>query len=479
MKNTITEMKFWMIGVIIQSVFLQAAFSQEVKNEKSLLQLQQEFINLRFGMYIHIGIGTFLDEDWADPSASPELFNPVKLDCNQWAAAARSAGMQFGFLTAKHASGFCIWDTKTTSYNVMKSPLKRDVVKEYATAFRKNGLKVCLYYSILDMNHNIRKGWVKPGHTQFIKDQLTELLTNYGEVTALIFDSWDAPWSRLNYEEINFEEIYYHVKKLQPQCLICEYNAAKYPAQGLFYTDIKNYEQNAGQNIRKETNLLPAVSAFPINKTWFWKKSSPTEKLKNADTIISNNLIPLNAAHCNLVLNVSPNRDGLIDDNAILALKEIGKKWHPSADIPKLPKESVPVVASNLAKFQKANSSWSNDYRISDLGNDDNFNTAWASNSAVKQPWYEVIFDEATTINMVVIIEPCNSNWYGSKARISDYSLKYLDGDKWQKIKIAPVNNMIHEHRFEDIKTTRIRIEINKSDGDPAIAEFCAYKEKR
>lgn len=78
---------------------------------KSLHQLQQDFIDLRFGMFIHFNMPTYANEDWPDPNASPSLFNPVKLDCNQWADAAKSAGMTYGCLTTKHHSGFCIWNT--------------------------------------------------------------------------------------------------------------------------------------------------------------------------------------------------------------------------------------------------------------------------------------------------------------------------------------------------------------------------------
>src|ERR1700677_4228276 len=92
---------------------------------ESLHALQQQFVDLRFGMFIHFNIPTFMDQDWADPDASPAIFNPGKLDCNQWARAAKSAHMSYGCLTTKHHSGFCIWDTKTTDYNVMNSPLKR------------------------------------------------------------------------------------------------------------------------------------------------------------------------------------------------------------------------------------------------------------------------------------------------------------------------------------------------------------------
>ena len=147
------------------------------KKGKPLPELQQQFIDLRFGMFIHYNIPTYVNQDWPDPDTSPSVFNPTKLDCNQWAKAAKSAGMTYGCLTTKHHSGFCIWDTKTTDYNVMNSPLKKDVVKEYAESFRANGLKVMLYYSILDTHHKLRPGFIEKKHIEMIKAQLTELLT--------------------------------------------------------------------------------------------------------------------------------------------------------------------------------------------------------------------------------------------------------------------------------------------------------------
>lgn len=110
--------------------------------------------------------------------------------------------MTYGCLTTKHHSGFCIWDTKTTDYSVMSSPFKRDVVKEYADAFRAEGMKVMLYYSILDTHARLRPKCITPQHIEMIKEQLRELLTNYGEITALIIDGWDAPWSRISYDDV-------------------------------------------------------------------------------------------------------------------------------------------------------------------------------------------------------------------------------------------------------------------------------------
>lgn len=93
------------------------------------------------------------------------------------------------------------------------SAFGRDVVKEFADAFRKEGLEVMLYYSILDMHHGIRPGCISREHVEFIKDQLTELLTGYGKISALIIDGWDAPWSRISYEKVPFAEIYRLVKR--------------------------------------------------------------------------------------------------------------------------------------------------------------------------------------------------------------------------------------------------------------------------
>src|SRR5579863_9703710 len=136
-----------MINVIMKNHFkyLFAALTlltiTAAAQQKPLQQLQQQFVDLRFGMFIHFNIPTFMNQDWADPDASPALFHPGRLDCTQWAQAAKSAHMSYGCLTTKHHSGFCIWNTKTTDYNVMNSPLKRDVVREFAEAFRAQGLK--------------------------------------------------------------------------------------------------------------------------------------------------------------------------------------------------------------------------------------------------------------------------------------------------------------------------------------------------
>src|SRR6201986_2448296 len=342
---------FIVLGLYILPVSAQ-------KNPLPLSTLQQQFVDLRFGMFIHFNIPTYMNQDWPDPEASPAIFNPTKLNCDQWAKAAKSANMSYGCLTTKHHSGFCIWDTKTTDYNVMNSPLKRDVVREYTDAFRAQGLKTCLYYSILDTHHKLRPGFITKQHIDMIKAQLTELLTNYGEITALIIDGWDAPWSRISYDDVPFEDIYTLIKSLQPQCLVMDLNSAKYPPEALFYTDIKSYEQGAGQHIAKEGNRLPALSCLPLNSAWFWKTDFPTSPVKDPKMLVNEDIIPYNKIYDNFILNVAPNRDGLIDDNAVAALTEIGRLWKNDAPAVVLPPTEAPIISSNLAKRQPAKSSW-------------------------------------------------------------------------------------------------------------------------
>jgi len=459
---------FWIFVCCCISVGTKA---QSTASRVPLHDLQQQFVDLRFGMFIHFNIPTFMDQDWADPEASPALFDPKKLDCNQWAAAARSANMSYGCLTTKHHSGFCIWDTKTTDYNVMHSPLKKDVVREYVNAFRAKGLKTFLYYSILDTHHKIRPGFITRQQVEMIKAQLTELLSNYGEITALIIDGWDAPWSRISYDAVPFEEIYTLIKTLQPNCLVMDLNSAKYPAEALMYTDIKSYEQGAGQHISKENNRLPALSCLPINQNWFWKTTFPKDPVKDPKMLVNDDIVPFNNAWCNFILNVAPNRDGLIDENALQALQAIGKQWKNEGPVAKLPEADAPIISSNIAKHQPANSSWSDDMNIMDFANDDDFTTAWTSNTTVKQPWWEVVLDRDKPFNAITITE--------AEPSITKYHAEYFQNGTWKPLFTGDNKSRVKIHRFDRVWGGKVRITIDQFNKAPRIAEVGVYDERR
>jgi alpha-L-fucosidase len=439
---------------------------------RSLRASQQRFVDRRFGMFVHFNMPTFADADWPDPEAPVEMFNPLRLDCGNWARAARVAGMTYGCLTTKHHSGFCIWDTATTPYNVMNSPLGRDVVKEYADAFRAEGLGVALYYSILDTHHDLRPGHIAPRHTQMIKDQLRELLTGYGEIQAIIIDGWDAPWSRISYDEIPFEDIYRFIKSIQPDCLVMELNSAKYPAEALFYTDIKSYEQGAGQHISKERNRLPALSCLPLQSSWFWKSDFPTTPVKSPRRMVEENLEPMGEAWCTFLLNVAPNRDGLMDDNAVEALKEIGRQWKHSGPMASLPETETPIIASNIAKGRPTHGSWSNDMSIMDFAVDDDFRSAWWSNPRIETPWLSVELERERPFNTIVITET-------DRLRIADYKLEYRLHGEWRRIETGAKSGRVRIHRFDTVWGDAVRLTITKSSDAPSVAELGVYHERR
>lgn len=448
---------------------LMALFSLSAQS-KSLHQLQQEFVDLRFGMFIHFNIPTYSPEDWPDPDMPVSAFNPQRLDCHQWAVAAKSANMSYGCLTTKHHSGFCIWDTKTTEYNSMNSPVHRDVVREYVDAFREAGLKVMLYYSILDTHHDIRRGMIDTKrHTAYIKAQLKELLTGYGDITALIIDGWDAPWSRISYDEIPFQEIYEYVKSLQPNCLVMDLNAAKYPREALFYTDIKSYEQGAGQHIDTMQNQLPALACLPIQRTWFWKESMPTDKLRDVQWLVSENIIPYNKAHCNFILNVAPNRDGLMDANAVEALQSIGRLWKNDGPTAPIPSCQPPIIQHNIAKFRPTDYSWSWDYGIGDFANNDDFVEAWTSHPLVETPWWEVSLDRRRSFNLITLVEE-------QAGVIKAYRLEALQRGKWTTIFEGPADPCrVKQHRFAPMRAEKVRITVTEHEGTVKIAELGVY----
>jgi alpha-L-fucosidase len=297
---------------------------------RPMIELQQRFVDLRFGMFLHFNMATFQDREWGDPSSSPELFHPTALDTDQWAAAAKSANMTWACLTTRHHDGFCIWPTRTHAASVRQTSHQRDIVRAYVDSFRKAGLCVGLYYSILSLRDDIRHFNITAEKIQLVKDQLTELFSNYGEIDVLITDGWDAPWSRITYEEMPYREIYDHIKALQPNCLISDLNASQYPSGGLYYSDIKAFEQNAGQKVPQQSDL-PALSCVTITPEWFWKQRDVSSELKTTSMVVDEWLIPLNRRHCTLILNVPPTREGRLAPNVVSRLAEIGKAWKNSA----------------------------------------------------------------------------------------------------------------------------------------------------
>ena len=455
---------------LIVAFTLLAGSLKAPAQQKNLHALQQEFVDFRFGMFVHFGLPTFQEADWTDPQLSPEVFNPVRLDTDQWVAVAKSAGAKFICISVKHHAGFCLWDTATTDYSVMNSPLRRDVLKELVQSLRKEGMQIMYHFSILDTHHGIRPTLpLTPEKIAFIKEQLRELLTEYGPVNTLMFDGWDAPWGRISYQDIPFPEIYNYVKSLQPNCLVMDLNGAKYPQEALFYSDIRCYEQGAGQKISPETNSLPAMACYPLQRTWFWKEEFPSAPLKDVEAIVRENIIPYNQAYCTYILNAAPNRDGLIDDNAAAAMARIGQIWKNTGHMVDVPEAPAPITEVNLAIGRPCDSSWSDDMMLMDFANDDDFSSCWVSSPMVREPWWSVTLPEDTPVGMVVMTE--------KKADVvKEWQLELLQDGIWTPVQAdEQVIGRVHILRFPQRPADAVRLKFTRWDGELAIAEIGVY----
>jgi alpha-L-fucosidase len=459
----------------LTALILLAAFPLVMTAQtKSLHQLQQEFVDLRFGMFVHFGLPTFQNADWTDPHLDAGVFNPTRLDTHQWVSTAKSAGCTFICVSVKHHAGFCMWNTATTDYNVMNTPLGRDVLKELTTALREAGMQVMFHFSILDTHHGIRHTLpFTREKTDFIKAQLRELLTGYGPVNTIMFDGWDAPWGRISYTDVSFPEIYAFVKSLQPNCLVMDLNGAKYPKDALFYSDISCYEQGAGQRISADDNRLPAMACYPLQRTWFWKESFPTDELKDVDKIVQENIIPYNKAYCTYILNAAPNREGLIDPNAVDAMRHIGPIWKNTGHLVDVPEAPEPIIDINMAVGRKCDSSWSDDMNLMDFANDDQFNTCWVSSPEVQHPWWMVELDEASPIGMVVVTE-------GKNSRLEEFEVEIRQGGLWKTVDRQSVSSprRVHISRFTPVEGEAVRVRFIAKQGMLSIAEIGVYPQK-
>ncbi len=300
-----------------------------------LIELQKAFVNKRLGTFIHCNSAAtqFHNSpdiiDWefdVENGGAPRIYpfnekdwNPQHLDCNRWAEIAKSAGCTFAILTTKHHEGFALWDSKYSEHCVRNATNKTDVVAEFLKAFRAAGITAGLYFSVLDLTAECGRYAFTEAHREMVLGQITELLTNYGEIPYLIIDGWNAPWGGPSYETLPFEEVDALVKKLQPNCLLMNIGCT----EGISGTDIIFYENGAGQEVDDGFNG-PGALCQKLTRTWYNRDEHETEPVKSAEWAIDlmNKCFKMNIS---FIMNLSPDPDGVIHDNLAERFAEIGK----------------------------------------------------------------------------------------------------------------------------------------------------------
>jgi len=296
-----------------------------------LKEIQEDFLTWRFGMFLHFNIATYANYGWATGHEDPLQFKPDKLDCGQWADAAKAAGMQYAVLTTKHTEGYPLWDSKWTTHDITAFKNYKngngDIVAEFVKAFRSRGLKVGFYYCFPG---DFSKTKLTEGQADlhglppeaannyigFIEKQLTELLSHYGPIDLLWCDHCSNKCTKDQLLRIKA-----HIKSLQPRCVVvC--NGVSDPA----VADIRCHEIPWGTPLPSEGNALPAEVCDSIQKKgrWFWHPSIGPDQVFSAEEIVK--MLKLcNSRRANYLLNVPPNRDGLIPELYVQRLQEVGQ----------------------------------------------------------------------------------------------------------------------------------------------------------
>ena len=181
---------------------------------------QLEWQQMELTAFLHFGINTFTGREWGDGKENPALFNPTDFDAEQWVRSLKEAGFKMAILTAKHHDGFCLWPTKTTGHAVAASPWKDgkgDVVRELRDACDKYGIKFGVYLSPWDRNASCYGD--SPKYNEFFIEQLTELLTNYGEVHEVWFDGANGEGPNGKKQEYDWTAILSTIRRLQPRAM--------------------------------------------------------------------------------------------------------------------------------------------------------------------------------------------------------------------------------------------------------------------
>ncbi len=345
MKKILLSIAFLVTSLL---AFSQATYTPTPEN----LKAREEFEQARFGMFIHWGVSSILgDGEWVmqmrnipvkDYTKLQKIFNPIDFNAKTWVGIAKNAGMKYITLITRHHDGFSNFDTKQSDWNVMKTPFKRDIVKELADECHLQGIKICFYYSLLDWYrsdypYELGRTGKGTGRTEksdyasylkFMKAQITELLTNYGEVSTIWFDGfWDQKdndhdknsKSRLDWK---MDEIYTLIHKLQPRCLVGN-NHHETPLVG---EDFQMFEKDLpGGNSTgfggAEISKLPMETCETISDAWGFNIND--RKYKSTKELVDY-LVKASGFGANFLLNVGPMPNGEIQPEFVDRLAEMG-----------------------------------------------------------------------------------------------------------------------------------------------------------
>jgi alpha-L-fucosidase len=446
-----------------------------VPSEKQLAWHEMEYY-----MFVHFSMNTY-EKGYGNEDES--IFNPTELDCSQWAKTAKDAGMKGIIITAKHHDGFCIWPSKYTEHCVKNSLWRNgegDVLMDLRKACDEYGLKMGVYLSPWDRS---RAEYGSPEYLMYYRNQLSELLTNYGDIFEVWFDGFNGGsgyYGGADEKRIIDMETYYEwpktnqlVRDLQPNAVIfsdagpdvrwvgnergmgsltnwCLINSDTMYAGG-------PYENMLGEGQEDGRFWVPTEVDVSIRPNWFYYKTE--------DTLVRSpeNLLELYYSsvgrNSSLHLNVPADKNGLICENDIKSLAEFRQLREKE-------------FKTNLAKDKKVSASGSRGkaYKPSNV-NDGNPETYWATKD--EQNTADLIIDlgSETEVNRIILQE-----YIRLGQRVKEFKVSALVGSEWKLLIEGTTIGYKVIRKFSVVKTSKIKLTISKSKYCPVISNIELYK---
>ena len=465
----------------------------KIEPPKPLLPLpsdrQLAWHELEFYAFVHFNMNTFTNMEWGFGNESPELFNPTELDCRQWARVCKEAGMKGIIITAKHHDGFCLWPSAYTEHSVKNSPWKNgegDVVRELADACKEYGLKFGVYLSPWDRNH---ADYGKPEYLDYFRNQLRELLTNYGEVFEVWFDGanggngWYGGANEIrkidNKTYYDWENTWNIVRELQP-------NACMFSDAGPDIRWIGNEEGWARETnwcmLNKDsvapgvvsdlewlrsghengTHWLPAEVDVSIRPGWYYH-SSEDHQVKTLPHLLDiyYHSVGRNAS---LLINFPVDTRGLIhekDAEQILKLAEAIKSDF-AVNLVEGKKITSTNTRGNSKKFSARNVI------------DNNPETYWATDDSVIKSSITIDFDIPAEFNRFLVQEDIR---FGQ--RVKEFTLEALVENKWKQIAAQTTIGRKRILRFPNVTASQLRLNIIDSKASPVVSNIGVYQAQK
>ena len=445
---------------------------------------QSDWQELEYYAFIHFNMNTFTNKEWGYGDEKPSQFNPTELDTRQWARVVKEAGMKGIIITAKHHDGFCLWPSKFTEHSVKNSPWKMgkgDLIRELSQACKEYGLKFGVYLSPWDRNH---PSYGKSEYITYFRNQLRELLTEYGEIFEVWFDGangGDGFYGGANEERRVDKKMYYDwpktielVRSLQPQAVIFsdagpdirwvgnEKGYANETTWSPIYRDsvfagMPDFQRFAsGQE--NGTHWVPTETDVSIRPGWYYHPEQD-DQVKSLSKLVDiyYNSVGLNSS---LLLNLPVDNRGLIHENEVKNLKALADYLNTT-------------FSYNYSRGQRVKtSSTLKGYDNKDLIDDDK-KTYWASGVNDQNPTIEIHLDNPALVNTFMIQE-----YLPMGQRVKSFYFEVFSDGNWEKIYEGSTIGNKRLIRFETQNIEKARFTVNDKKAQIVISNIGLFKAK-